>query len=67
MDGKRAKIHQPNTAGILRVEFASSVVHFLTFNSSVGTTILSNATHIESKSVFLLTIIYLKSLTVTSR
>jgi hypothetical protein len=37
------------TGGILRVEFASSVVHFFTLNSLVGTSISINATHIGSK------------------
>jgi hypothetical protein len=49
MDGKGAKIQLPNTTHILRVEFASSVVHFFTPNSLVGTTISSNAAHIGSK------------------
>jgi hypothetical protein len=51
MDGKGAKIQQPNTEGIMRVEFASYCCSFSTLCSLVSTTISSNAIHIGSKRV----------------
>jgi hypothetical protein len=67
MDGKGAKIQQPNTEGILRVEFAS-YCSFSTLCSLVSTTISSNAIHIGSKHVSPFNNFhYVKSVTMTTR
>jgi hypothetical protein len=48
VDGKRARIQQPNTEGILGVEFASYYCSFSTLNSLVSTTIMEASVFLSS-------------------